>query len=110
MKKITRVLLLIVLVVVLGCAITGAFHSLGKAKSQANATQCSAKQPEQAGTRVQTVAFASKLVGKTLPYNVVLPVDYDKPSAANTRYPVLYLLHGLFGHYDNWTARTNLSD
>ena len=49
-------------------------------------------------------------MGKTLPYNVVLPVDYDRPDAKAKRYPVLYLLHGLTGHYDNWTTRTKLSD
>lgn len=59
---------------------------------------------------MQTVAFESKLVGKTLPYIVVLPVDYDQPHAEAKRYPVLYLLHGLTGHYDNWTTRTKLVD
>src|SRR5882757_7737223 len=48
----------------------------------------------QANTRVQTIQFESKLVGKTLPYNVLLPVDYDQPAAKSKRYPVLYLLHG----------------
>jgi S-formylglutathione hydrolase FrmB len=60
--------------------------------------------------RVQTVSFQSQLVGKTLPYNVVLPVNYDQPAARATRYPVLYLLHGLTGHYDNWTTRTRVSE
>src|SRR5882672_10983825 len=59
--------------------------------------------------RLQTISFQSKLVGQTLPYIVVLPVDYDEPAARSKRYPVLYLLHGLAGHYDNWTTRTKLS-
>ncbi|MDQ2855400.1 MAG: esterase family protein [Acidobacteriota bacterium] len=59
-------------------------------------------------SRVDTVQFQSKLVGVSLPYNVILPADYDK--AKTTRYPVLYLLHGLFGHYDNWIAKTQLKD
>ena len=58
--------------------------------------------------RVQTIQFASKLVGKTLPYNVLLPVDYT--SAKAKRYPVLYLLHGLAGHYNNWIEKTRLTD
>lgn len=66
--------------------------------------------PAQKNSRVQTIQFESKLVGKTLPYNVVLPVDYDQPAAKAKRYPVLYLLHGLTGHYDNWTTHTKLSD
>ena len=60
--------------------------------------------------RVQTVQFQSQLVGKALPYNVVLPVGYDLPASREKRYPVVYLLHGLFGHYDNWTSRTRLTD
>jgi len=64
----------------------------------------------QTNARFLTIPFQSKLVGKTLPFNVLLPVDYDKPAARNKRYPVLYLLHGLFGHYDNWLTRTKLSD
>lgn len=58
--------------------------------------------------RVETVKFASKLVGATLPYDVVLPSDYG--SSPRTRYPVLYLLHGLTGHYTDWTTRTNVAD
>jgi len=61
-----------------------------------------------ANGRVDTVRFQSKLVNATLPYNVILPTDYD--SARSTRYPVLYLLHGLTGHYSDWVSRTNIAD
>jgi S-formylglutathione hydrolase FrmB len=57
---------------------------------------------------VETIQFHSAIVGKTLPYNVILPRDYR--TSRTTRYPVLYLLHGLDGHYDNWTTRTNVAD
>lgn len=60
--------------------------------------------------RVQSIQFESKLVGKTLPYNIVLPVDYDKPAAKTKRYPVVYLLHGLTGHYTNWLEKTQLAN
>lgn len=60
--------------------------------------------------RVEIVSLESKLVGQTLPYIVVLPNDYDKLAAKSNRYPVLFLLHGLTGHYDNWTARTKLAN
>ena len=60
--------------------------------------------------RVQTIQFASKLVGKTLPYNVLLPLDYNQPLAKTKRYPVVYLLHGLTGHYNNWIEHTRLTD
>jgi len=60
--------------------------------------------------RVEAVAFESKLVGKALPYNVVLPADYAQ-TAARTRYPVLYLLHGLGGSAGDWvSARTRLAE
>jgi S-formylglutathione hydrolase FrmB len=63
-----------------------------------------------ASNRVQTIQFESKLIGKTLPYNVLLPVDYNQPAAKTKRYPVVYLLHGLTGHYTNWLEYTRLTD
>lgn len=57
---------------------------------------------------VETVQFQSTLIGKTLPYNVILPRDYH--ASPRTRYPVLYLLHGFSGHYSDWVTRTNLAD
>lgn len=61
-----------------------------------------------AEARVETVRFQSKLVNATLPYNVIVPTDYN--TSKTTRYPVLYLLHGLTGHYDDWVRRTNIAD
>ena len=61
-----------------------------------------------ANNRIETVRLQSKLVNATLPYNVILPADYD--TARSTRYPVLYLLHGLTGHYSDFVARTNVAD
>jgi S-formylglutathione hydrolase FrmB len=61
-----------------------------------------------ADARVDTVKFQSKLLNATLPYNVILPPDYD--TARSTRYPILYLLHGLTGHYTDWVSRTNIAD
>ena len=60
-----------------------------------------------ARARVETAQLQSKLVNATLPYNVILPPDYD--TARATRYPVLYLLHGLTGHYSDWLKRTNIA-
>lgn len=64
----------------------------------------------QTNPRVQTVLFESRLVGKNLPYNVLLPVDYDQAASKTKRYPVVYLLHGLTGHYTNWIEKTRLTD
>lgn len=44
-------------------------------------------------------------MGRKMPYNVVVPPSY-LATAPNVRYPVIYLLHGLTGHYDNWTSKT----
>lgn len=61
--------------------------------------------------RVEKVAFESKLTGQSLPYNVLLPPDYDAKASAQTRYPVLYLLHGLGGSANDWVSqRAHLSD
>ncbi|MEJ7618826.1 MAG: alpha/beta hydrolase family protein [Pyrinomonadaceae bacterium] len=59
---------------------------------------------------VETIKFESKLVGAVLPYNVVLPPDYSLPTARNLRFPVLYLLHGLTGHYGDWVSKSKLTD
>jgi S-formylglutathione hydrolase FrmB len=64
-------------------------------------------QPNQS-TRLETVQLQSKLAGATLPYNVILPFDYE--ASSTTRYPVLYLLHGLTGHYTDWVTKTNVAD
>lgn len=54
---------------------------------------------------VQDREFQSKSLGRPVRYRVVLPGDY----ARTTRhYPALYLLHGLYGDYENWETRTDL--
>jgi putative tributyrin esterase len=62
------------------------------------------------GTRVETIQFKSKLVGKTLPYSVVLPSTYSVAGQSALSYPALYLLHGLAGHYSNWLTKTKLAE
>jgi S-formylglutathione hydrolase FrmB len=58
--------------------------------------------PTTAAARGETIRFQSKLVGKTLPYDVYLPADYAAPATRMTHYPIIYLLHGLGGHYNVW--------
>ncbi|HVG28605.1 MAG TPA: alpha/beta hydrolase family protein [Pyrinomonadaceae bacterium] len=73
----------------------------------------SAQSPPQAAAaaRVEGVPFESRLVGAALPYNVVLPPDYAAKSSARTRYPVLYLLHGLAGSANDWVSnRAHVAD
>jgi putative tributyrin esterase len=49
----------------------------------------------------------SKLMSREMPYRVILPAQYNQPDDKKL-YPVIYLLHGLFGHFDNWTDKTQL--
>ena len=49
--------------------------------------------------------FQSKSLGRAMRYRVVVPADYDRTTR---HYPALYLLHGLYGDFENWETRTNL--
>lgn len=66
-----------------------------------------ARAQEKRAVHHQTIQFKSELIGKVLPYDALLPPGYFK---SNRRYPVLYLLHGLFGRHDDWITRTNLAE
>jgi putative tributyrin esterase len=52
-----------------------------------------------------TVEFKSDVLNAKAPMNVILPVGYEQ---SVRRYPVLLLLHGLSGHYDDWVSNTNV--
>jgi S-formylglutathione hydrolase FrmB len=71
------------------------------------------RQPENK-TAVQTALAAqdfklnSRLMAREMPYRVVLPKNYE--AAKNSRFPVIYLLHGLTGHFDNWTNQSKLKE
>ncbi|MBC8028619.1 MAG: esterase family protein [Pyrinomonadaceae bacterium] len=108
MTKHSKLPLLITLI--LSAGVSHFFYRGPTGAPAAASTPAQATREAQKDSRVQTVQFQSTLVGKTLPYKVVLPVDYAEPGAKAKRYPVLYLLHGLTGHYDNWTTKTKLAD
>lgn len=68
-----------------------------------------AKSPERVislGDEPINLALESKLMGRRMPFIVITPPAYA--ARPNDRFPVIYLLHGLTGHYDNWTAKTKL--
>jgi len=58
--------------------------------------------------RVSTDQLESKLMGRKMPYNVILPERYVASTQTGRRFPVMYLLHGLTGNFDNWRSRTDL--
>ena len=116
MNKYTRGLLFIVLVSVIALSASaryGALEPILSARSTAAvfpSPQAQSVPTLVKNARIQTIQFESKLVGKILPYNVLLPVGYDQPAARTKRYAVIYLLHGLSGHYTNWFEKTQLAD
>jgi S-formylglutathione hydrolase FrmB len=73
-------------------------------------SQTATTQPVSRTNKVETVKFESKLLNTTLPYDVVLPAAYDESKEKGIAYPVLYLLHGLTGHYSDWTQKTLLAE
>jgi len=54
--------------------------------------------------QVDTLAIPSAAMSKTYRAAVVRPASYAKNK--KTRYPVLYLLHGAFGHFSDWLRKT----
>lgn len=58
------------------------------------------------------VNFMSKTLMRTVPINVILPVDKlmfpGMPIREDKPYKTLYLLHGVFGNYTDWVSGTNI--
>lgn len=56
--------------------------------------------------------FISKALMRTVPINVILPVDKmtfpGMPVREDKPYKTLYLLHGVFGNYTDWVSGTNI--
>jgi S-formylglutathione hydrolase FrmB len=57
---------------------------------------------------IVTLSFESRSLARRVSYNVILPQNYAEKPNAGRRYPVIYLLHGLGGHFDNWTDKTKV--
>ncbi|MNX62810.1 Diacylglycerol acyltransferase/mycolyltransferase Ag85B precursor [compost metagenome] len=53
--------------------------------------------------KVDTLQVASAAMGKTYKAAVVLPNSYAK---SKTAFPVMYLLHGAYGHFSDWLKNT----
>ena len=60
-----------------------------------------------AGSVDVSFTLSSTVLGRTMSYAVYLPPDYEE----STRYyPVLYLLHGLFGNHTDWIKNGALKE
>jgi putative tributyrin esterase len=89
----------------LACSAMAVHAQTAKPASAAPPTPASVSQAENT-RRVQDVKFFSKALQREMSYRVVLPKDYF---TTEVRYPVLYLLHGLTGHYRSFEAHSNLT-
>jgi S-formylglutathione hydrolase FrmB len=61
---------------------------------------------ERIAPRLRTYEFKSNVLDRKTRFQVLLPASYSTRRNIGRSYPVLYLLHGLTGKYDNWTQRT----
>lgn len=59
-----------------------------------------------AARNISTVRFQSESLGQERAFNILLPLDYE---TSTSRYPTLYLLHGLGDDHTAWSFMTNLS-
>jgi len=69
--------------------------------------QTTVSPPTSAGineSRAQDAVFHSPSLNRDVHYLVLVPHDYGNGRS----FPVLYLLHGLYGDYKNWDSRTGL--
>lgn len=60
---------------------------------------CSVAFAASAQSRIVTDTLSSRILGKDVPFNVYLPDGYDTDGGS---YPVVYLLHGLYGTHTDW--------
>lgn len=59
------------------------------------------------GGKIVTDSIQSKVLGATVKFNVYLPNGFDK---SGKKYPVVYLLHGLYGGYGDWAKNANVNE
>src|SRR5699024_4691637 len=63
----------------------------------------SSKTGEKPESQVLTSTIYSKTLGMDWNYDIYLPRDYDENS--DKAYPIIYLLHGIFGNHRNMLER-----
>jgi len=59
----------------------------------------------QPGPRLREGEFFSKSLQRQMKYRVLVPSSYDTEDSS---FPAFFLLHGLYGSYEDWTKRTKL--
>jgi S-formylglutathione hydrolase FrmB len=58
--------------------------------------------------RVETIVLRSRAMGDDEPVSILLPRHFDR--SGQTRYPVLYLLHGAGGDHGSWLRDEHAAD
>ncbi len=56
---------------------------------------------------IKNASFHSAALNCDMRYRIYLPHNY---ASTSKRYPVLYLLHGLYGNFENWDTLTGLAN
>ena len=59
-------------------------------------------------SEISTHSVQSAILGEEVAYNLYLPAGYDE--TASVRYPVIYLLHGLYGSHVDWATAGHMKD
>ncbi len=68
-------------------------------------TVCAQREPP-----VDRFELKSDLLGRSINYQILYPVQYQYPDKKEKRFPVLYLLHGVTGASSNWIERTRVAN
>ena len=58
--------------------------------------------------QADTIEVMSQKMGRNIKNVVIKPAQYQYPDLSDKRFPVLYLLHGAYGCYNDWSHKTNL--
>lgn len=60
--------------------------------------------------QADTVQVMSAKMGRAITTVVIVPEQYYDPDLQEELFPVLYLLHGAWGQYNNWPNKADLDD
>src|SRR5687767_9543453 len=56
-----------------------------------------------------SVDLQSKLLARTVTYQVLVPIQYLSADNRKKLFPAIYLLHGVSGHSTNWMQKTSIA-
>ena len=60
-------------------------------------------------SEIRTDSVQSKILGEQVDFNVYLPAGYDA-EAKGAQYPIVYLLHGLYGGNVDWAEKGHMKN